>query len=269
MKKEIISFSIIIVVLFIVLLVFATKNYLLVKFAFYPDNENIIDLKLSFVTDHFIKTDDGLKIHGYLFQHTPKADKVVLYFHGNAGNSSHRISEVLNIFKENVDVLLIDYRGYGKSEGKISEVGLYKDADASYNYLLQQNYSTSNIYILGRSIGSVAAVNVAQNKKVGGVILVTPLSSAKDMADIMGFKLISFMVKNNLNNFGKIQNIVSKMLFIHGNNDQVIPHQFSKNLYNSFNGNKRYLLMDGAGHNNISQIDSEKYWNEILRFIEK
>ncbi len=175
---------------------------------------------------------------------------MLIFFHGNAGNGSDRITQANEIYKMGVDVILAEYRGYGKSEGNISEDGLYKDAEAWLSFALK-DYKQNDIFLLGRSIGSVATVNVAQDKNLAGVILVTPLSNAKDMTKVINLPILGSLVARKLDNMSKINSIKSKILFLHGDNDKLIPLSLAKKLYTHFSGKKEFVLVKNAGHNDI------------------
>jgi len=125
----------------------------------------------------------------------------------------------------------------------------------------------NNIYIFGRSIGTTVAIHTAQKKKLAGLILVTLLTSGKDMAKATGLGIVSFVAGLSFRNIDKIHNISCPVLVIHGTNDQVIPYGMGVEIYNKLQTKKRMVTIRGARHNNISSSFSGSYWMPISDFI--
>ncbi len=262
MKKFVLSVLKIVLLVFVIL--FLSKDFIISKLAFHPQKEHINFIREDYMVDKTITTDDGVKLNAILFTRK-NHKKLLIFFHGNAGNLSHRLNQAQKIFDMGVDVLLVDYRGFGKSQGSISEAGLYKDAKSTLSWALK-SYKEKNIFILGRSIGSVAAIHASKNKNLAGLILITPLSNAKDMAKNMKLGLLSFLADGRLDNLLNIKHIKTKTLFIHGNKDKLIPLELSKKLYKNLQAEKKLIIVDGAGHNDIEYV-GEKYFKSIQKFI--
>ncbi|WP_108650240.1 alpha/beta hydrolase [Dongshaea marina] len=246
-------------------------KYVINAMAFHPDTRNTLPSGLlpKNVEEVSIDTSDHLKIEGYFIPDL-KSDKILLYFHGNAGNISHRLDDLLQLHRMGINVLGIGYRGYGKSQGEPSEEGIYIDGSSAFHYAVQQlGFKAENIYILGRSIGTTVAVNTAQNKEIRGLILITPLTSAKDYAQSGGLSAVSFLAGDSFDNIGKIENILSPVLIVHGDRDSVIPIHLGKKLFNKIKANKEFIEIDGAGHNNLSTTYAKSYWSVIQGFIDK
>ncbi len=173
------------------------------KLAFYPDNVNVTPVhELPKGVEEFsVETDDGLQITS-LFLPVKTSDKLVIYFHGNAGNIYHRIPNLKQLQKSGLNVVGVSYRGYGKSEGKPSEDGIYLDGKAIFNYVSGElGFSHKNIFVIGRSIGTTVAVNTVQNKDIGGLILVTPLTSGKAHANESVLSIVSWLAGDSFDNF--------------------------------------------------------------------
>ncbi len=239
------------------------------KMAFHPDKFSTIDKKdlPQICQETFLKTKDNLKLQTYLFKNK-NSKKIVIFFHGNAGNLNHRISDALKLFKMNLNVLLVSYRGYAKSEGSPSEKGIYLDGFAALNYVKNNlNFKTKYIYLYGRSIGSTVAVHIAQNIKLAGVILISPLTSGKEIAQSLNIGLILSFSENPFNSLKKIKNIKSPVLFIHGDRDNIIPYSMGKKLFNNCPTDKKFITIKNAGHNDLSLINADLYWNSIKNFI--
>lgn len=241
------------------------------KMAFHPDNENVLstDQLPSNVQEIFIETEDQVKIQSY-FIPNKSSDKILIYFHGNAGNICHRLPDLMQISSFGINVLGISYRGYGKSQGKPSEKGIYIDGKATLNYATQRlGFSINNVTLLGRSIGTTVAINTSQNLNIGGLILVTPLTSGKDHAKAAGLGFISSLAGNSFNNIDKIVNVSCPILIIHGTQDNVIPFEMGKRIYNKAKTKKQFVKIEGADHNNLSTKYKERYWPPIYELTTK
>jgi fermentation-respiration switch protein FrsA (DUF1100 family) len=241
------------------------------QMAFHPDTRNVIPSnRLSpNVKELFIETEDSLKIHTY-FIPSKLSRKVLIYFHGNAGNIGHRLPDLLKINESGVNVFGVSYRGYGKSEGKPDEAGIYMDGRAALEYVSGElGFSIENVYILGRSIGTTVAINTSQNLKLGGLVLVSPLTSGKDHAKASGLRPVSFLAGNAFNNIGKCRKIICPVLVVHGTRDRVIPFFMGEEIFKKLKTRKKFIKIEGRGHNDLTQGDSSTYWNPILEFILK
>ncbi|MCP5113987.1 MAG: alpha/beta hydrolase, partial [bacterium] len=132
--------------------------------------------------DVWLTSADGVKLHGW-WKQAPDSELVTLFLHGNAGNVSHRGLHMLKIVAAGSSVLVLDYRGYGKSEGSPGEQGFYTDADAAYQFLLdKEGYPPNRIVLHGESLGCAVAVDLASRKEVAGVILEAPFTTAGEVA---------------------------------------------------------------------------------------
>ena len=205
----------------------------------------------------FLKTDDQTVINALHFKiENPKG--VILYFHGNAGDLS-RWGTITEYFVEKgYDVLVMDYRTYGKSTGKLSENALYKDAEYCYNFLIE-HYNESEITIYGRSLGTGLATYVASNHHPNQLILETPYYSMVDVAK-KRFPIfpVKQLMKYELPTYKYINKVKCPITMIHGTNDKVIPIESAKKLYEVIGSNNASLtIIEGGGHNNLS--DFKKY----------
>lgn len=197
-----------------------------------------------------IHTTDGEKISGLFFPNT--SEDVILYFHGNAGDLSGW-QFVADDFKAlGYNFLIIDYRGYGKSTGKISEKGLYLDADAAYRFLLKKGFAPDNIIIYGRSIGSGIAVDLAANRTCKGLILEAPFTSLATLAnEKFPFFFPSLYIRYRFDNISKINAVRCPVIFLHGSNDSLIPPSHSARLFKKFKGRKKLIMINEASHNDL------------------
>jgi len=238
--------------------------------AFHPDKKNVIltGQLPSNVQEIFIETEDRVKIQSY-FIPDKSSNKILIYFHGNGGNICSRLPDLIRINNFGINVLGVSYRGYGKSQGEPSEEGIYTDGKAALTYAVQSlGFSVSNIIILGRSIGTAVAINTSQNLNIAGLILVSPLSSGKDMAKEMGLGWLSWIAGSSFDNLSKAKNIKSPVLIIHGEADEVIPINLGEKVYNALPvSEKKFIKVQRAGHNDIIQVAGKSFWSWVNHFI--
>ncbi len=238
-------------------------------FAFHPHKGNLIATENlpANVEEITITTEDQVKITS-LYLSFAASKKLLIYFHGNAGNIYHRMPALLHLQKSGINVVGVSYRGYGKSEGRPSEAGFYLDGKAAYQYAIEElGFSAKNIIILGRSIGTTVATNLAQHKNLHGLILVTPLSNGKEQAEASGLGLISTFAGDAFDNLTKIDNLNSPLLVIHGTQDRVVPFSMGEAIFNRAKTEKKFIKIEGAGHNDLQDSYSKEYWIPILKFM--
>jgi fermentation-respiration switch protein FrsA (DUF1100 family) len=241
------------------------------QFAFYPDTQDILPVESlpPGVREIYIETEDKERLQCYQVLDY-QSNCLLIFFHGNAGNMGHRLSDILRLNKFGINILGVDYRGYGKSTGKPSEEGIYLDGQAAYKYATKQlGFPSKNIFILGRSIGTAVAIQISQGKELAGLILVSPLTSGKAHAKAHGFGLFAFIAGDSFNNISKVPNIISPLLVIHGEKDKIIPFSMGKEIFQKAEGNKKFVSIERAGHNNLSTVGSRKYWGAIEKFVQQ
>lgn len=252
--KEILGFSLAILI-FLVLFNLLLEPFFEQSMIYFPYREieedpEVLGLKYE---DVFIKAEDGVTIHGWFIQNKDSG-RVVLYFHGNAGNISHRLPVIDLLYRLPASILIIDYHGYGRSQGRPSEKNLYLDAEAAYDYLIaQKKYLPSQIILMGRSIGGVVAADLACRKEVGGVVMEGCFTSAREMARDMLFLFTRPLVwiRSDFNALEKVKVIEAPKLFIHSKEDEMIPYRMSVTLYEKAAGPKKLLLHEKGGHNDF------------------
>jgi len=239
-------------------------------FVFFPDatfDFTPQDLRLNHKNVYF-NTEDGKKLYGWFFP--LKGDfPVILFCHGNAGNISHRLDNVRLLLEQNLQVFIFDYRGYGKSTGRPSEKGLYRDGLAAYDYLTQkERLPPGRISLFGRSLGAAVAVEVALRRKVRSLIIESPFTSTKDMAKTMIlFRIISPLLPANYNNLKKISRLNVPKLVIHGEADRIVPFSMGRKLFEAAREPKFFYPLKEAGHNDTYLVGGEKYFKTVSAFI--
>ena len=228
-----------------------------------PDN---ISLKYDEIN---FKTKDGFNISGWYIP-AENEKGVLLFCHGNAGNISHRL-ESINIFNSlNLSVLIFDYRGYGKSEGKPSEHGTYLDAEAAWDYLINvKGKSPKEIIIFGRSLGGAVAAEIAVRKNPAALIIESCFTSVPELGKTfypwLPVKLIS---KFKYSTIDKIGSINCPKLIIHSPEDEIISFRHGKALYENALQPKEFLKIKG-GHNEGFLISGKTYNDGLKIFLDK
>ena len=220
--------------------------------------------------DVWFSTADGVRLHGWFFAANPDA-ATVIYFHGNGGNVSHIdwVGERLNSL--GVNVLLFDYRGYGRSEGTISdEAGIYADADAAYDFVVKMKaVNPQRLVLYGQSLGTAAATDLASRRECAGIILESGLSSASDMARTVFPwlpRVFHRVGRNRFDSVAKLAQVNCPVLITHGDPDPVIPSEQAHALFAVAPEPKKLLIFPGAGHNVFGSL-GKKYLDQLETFI--
>jgi pimeloyl-ACP methyl ester carboxylesterase len=215
----------------------------------------------------FLNTEDGLRIHAFWLP-APDSHRALLFLHGNAGNASHRLPNAAELVALDTSVLLLDYRGYGLSEGSPSEAGVYADARAGLEWLQEEKkIPESRIVVFGRSLGGAVAVDLAQDSELGGVILESTFTSLSDMAD----SLLPFsapLTRGRFDSRSKIRKLRSPLLFFHGNRDEIVPYTLGQKLFEEAPDPKAFETINGAGHNDTTLVGGRRYFARIGEFLD-
>lgn len=200
----------------------------------------------------FFKTEDGETINALFFPGEDKT-RAILYFHGNAGDLSGWQFVAEDLLPSGLSIFIIDYRGYGKSTGSISEKGLYADADAAFQFLVEKKkIKSDSIVIYGRSVGTGVAVDLASRKKCAGLVLESSYSSLATLAnEKVPFFFPSFYLRAKFNNLKKINQVSAPVAFLHGADDTLIPPAHSQILFEAFRGRKTFVLIEKGQHNDL------------------
>lgn len=215
-------------------------------------------------SDVWLQTDDSKRLHGWWIP-ADQAEVVTLYLHGNGGNVTHRSGHIRELTAAGSSVLIIDYRGYGKSEGRPSEKGLYADAAAGYQHLVDSGYSPSKIIVHGESLGTALAVDLASQYPCAGVVLEAPFTSIGDMASRV-VPLVGRLFVWGFDSLSKIRGLRAPTLILHGTADEVIPFEMGRTLFETANDPKWLWAIDGAGHNDIVEAAGDAYRERLSEF---
>ncbi|MDY8135615.1 alpha/beta hydrolase [Aquimarina sp. 2201CG5-10] len=214
------------------------------------DNNYTFQFDYSF-DELFLETSDGAKLNGLHFK-VENSKGVILYFHGNKG-SLRRWGSIATFFVEKqYDVVIMDYRGYGKSQGKMTEEYLYSDAQQFYEYT-KQYYPENKINIYGRSLGTGIAVKTASVNNPGNLILETPYYNLENVAkNWLPIFPVKWLLRYKIPSNAFIKDVSCRTTIYHGTKDKVVPYESGKQLFDSIsNQNKRLITVEGGGHNDL------------------
>jgi len=239
-------------------------------FVYYPYRQLEGDPGTLGVTfqDLTLVTEDRLKLHGW-FVPCEGARSTVLIFHGNGGNISHRLSFIQMLHQLGLHVFIVDYRGYGKSEGKPFEEGLYRDARAAYSWWASERQPRGErLILLGESLGGAVAVHLAARKPVAGIILQSTFNSARDMAKTMfPIGLLLPFTGIRFDSEKEIAQVTCPKLFIHGERDDIVPFRLGKALHAAAPPPKAFYTVSGAGHNDLLWVAGAEYGRQVRSFL--
>ena len=213
-------------------------------------------------------------IHAWWMKADKPSNKVLLYLHGNSLNIGANINRA-NFFRElGFSVLLIDYRGYGRSQGSFPrESKVYQDAVAAWDYLHnKQKIPSGQIFIYGHSLGGAIAVDLAAKKSgAAGLIVESSFTSIQDMVALKKmFSIfpVDLILTQRFESSKKLSNLKMPVLFIHGLNDSTVPAFMSRNLYTLAPEPKKLVTIPNAGHNDIAEVAPHEYKQAVLSLVE-
>ena len=224
------------------------------------------DIGLAF-EDVRLTTSDAKQLHGW---YVPAMDSrgVVLFFHGNAGNISHRLDSIRIFFELDLDVLIIDYRGYGQSSGKTTEQGTYLDAQAAWDYLTKdRGIPAERIIVFGRSLGGAVSAWLGAQNNPAGVIIESSFTSGADMAGrLYPFLPVRLLTRLKYPVSDYAARLDWPVLVIHSRHDEIIPFEMGQAIYMAVKQQKQFLELAGD-HNNGFLLSHDEYITGINRFI--
>lgn len=241
------------------------------KFIFFP-SAAIESTPKHFGVDYedvYFTTSDSVKLNGWLAL-KPGAQAALLWFHGNAGNIGHRAHGVKPLRdKLNVHVFMIDYRGYGRSEGAVSEQGTYEDAEAAFRYLTGRNDTDpKRIVLFGQSLGAAVAADLAGRRECLAVILEAPFASIPAMAKaIYPWLPVGPFLKTRYDVAEKVKKIKAPLLVVHGDKDDIVPFEQGRRVFDAATGPKEFHALGGAHHNDTFEIGGDAYFALMRDFI--
>jgi uncharacterized protein len=215
--------------------------------------------------DHWFTAGDGVRLHAWWFR-VPKPDApVMIWFHGNAGNLTDRADMAFEFAKRGVSVFVFDYRGFGRSEGRVSESGAFRDSLAAYDYV--KSKGAARIVLYGESIGGPYAAYVAKERKnVRAVILENSFPSLMDLGNALYG--LGWTAPFAMRTTAWLNEAGVPVLVLHGTRDAVIPYALGKKLYDGLTVPKE-LFTSHAGHCEIPLFEAPRYYEAVTRFASR
>lgn len=253
------------------LIIVAVTYFIQDSMLYFPEKEiqhtpKNINLEYSEI---YFETEDGITISGWYIP--AKNEKGVLLFcHGNAGNISHRLDSIKIFHNLSLSVLIFDYRGYGKSNGKPSEKGTYLDAEAAWNYLVNvKQKPPEEIILFGRSLGGAVAAEIALTKNPAGLIIESSFTSVPELGSkLYPWLPVKLISKFSYSTIHKVGFIKCHKLIIHSPDDEMISFEHGKSLFENASPPKEFLIIRG-GHNEGFLTSGNIYGEGLKKFIEK
>ncbi|EGC34458.1 hypothetical protein DICPUDRAFT_94792 [Dictyostelium purpureum] len=258
----------------IVSLIYSSQEKLL----YFPDTKTMINPQSYFDPDKFeeiyLTTSDGIKVQTWFFrQENSKNVPTLLFCHSNAGNLSHRLDNIKNLFDNvNINVFILSYRGYGFSEGTPSEPGLKKDIDACMEYLLSDPLIDPNqIICFGRSLGGAVAIDTAKRypNDIKALILENTFTSVPDMVDevLPMLKLFKPFCRNRWESNNAIKDVRCDILFLSAKNDELVPSKHMTSLAeNAKHSKKKIIVFEDGAH--MTLMFQKNYYKFIKEFLD-
>lgn len=210
----------------------------------------------------FLKTKDSIILNALIFKTELPRKGLVIYFHGNADNLQRWGKYHIDFTSRGYDILMMDFRGYGKSEGTPHEKKYYEDAQLMYDWAIKEKYKKEEIIIYGRSLGCGIASHLATQVEFEKLILETPFYNIRDVFQKKTLILfLPFDLKYIFPNNEFIQKIKQEVIIFAGSKDRVVPNRSTEKLKPLLKPSDRYIIIEGAGHKNLNTF--EKYHTEL------
>lgn len=219
-----------------------------------------------------VVTADGVRLRGWYLPpspppRSPHAAPGLVWFYGNLETVTGLAPIVRWLRPPGIALVILDYRGYGESEGSPSEDGLYADADAAWAYLAARpEVDASRIAVYGRSVGSVPALYLAVTQPVRAVVLESPFTNAAEMAHVHYPMLPSFIVRLSMNNLERAGRLTAPLLVFHGAEDTIAPPRMGRAVAEAGHA-REFVLIKGAGHNETYDVGGEAYRQKLHQFL--
>lgn len=241
----------------VLILAFVYLRYIEKRTIFYPGLEiEYLPSEANLPFEEVIfTTKDGLELSAW-FIPAEDARFTLLFAHGNAGNISHRMEKIKFFHDLRLNVLIFDYRGYGKSQGKPSEKGLYLDIRAAYDYLSSRKIAAQQLIGYGESIGGAVVIELAAQKPLGALIIDSTFSSAKDMTKLVYPFIPPWVFASRFDCLDKVKSIRIPKLFIHSINDEIVPYKLGRKLFENAAPPKEFLQIHGGHNSNFFESES-------------
>ena len=210
---------------------------------------------------------DGVSLHGWWIERP--GDRVLIWYHGNAGNIGDRLHNARwFVDRLGVNVVLVDYRGYGRSRGTPDEEGIYLDGLAIYDAVAVRSVRAEDIVLFGRSLGGAVAIETALVRPAGALVLESVFRSVRALAREHYWFVPTAVIRTRMDNEEKIARVEVPTLVLHGDRDSIVPPAHGRRLFELAARPTRLHVIDGAGHNDTYLVGGEPYadaWALFLR----
>ena len=246
-------------------------NLMISSLIFFPEKEFYADPRDLGLTGETVSitTRDGVRLSGW-YLGAPDSKATLLFFHGNAGNISGRLDKAKGWVERGVSVFLVDYRGYGKSEGKITKPeDLLEDAHAALAWLEEErNIPAERIILYGESIGSFPATRLAREKHFVGLVLEAPFTTLLELARVHYAWVPEFLLKGfAMNNEEAISGAKAPVFILHGRQDEICPVAMGERLYELAPAPKEFFGVPGGSHNDLPEAAQAAYFDNPFSFL--
>jgi fermentation-respiration switch protein FrsA (DUF1100 family) len=220
------------------------------------------------IEDAWLTAEDGVRLHAW-FVHGRRPQVTILFFHGNAGNVADRRDWLVELAALPADVLAVDYRGYGRSEGAPSEPGLYRDAEAAWRWLTTaRRVPPERVVLYGKSLGGGPAAELALRHPCRALILQSTFTSIPDMARATMPFVPRAIVRTRFDTVTKLGRITTPTLIVHSRDDDLIPFAMAERLHAASAGSpKRLVAFSGAGHNELIAMRGKELVGAFREFL--
>ncbi len=222
------------------------------------------------VEDRWFESTGGLKLHGWWRPH-PRSEQCVLYCHGNSGSLAERVKVLRHLAELPVSLFAFDYRGYGRSEGRPSEPGLFEDVRAAFRYLVEvQGVAAGSIVLFGHSLGGAVAIDGALDLPAAGLVVEASFTDIRSMARVR-FPIVPahWLARNEFRSLSKIADIPMPKLFIHGTRDKTVPFAMGRQLFEASPDPKEFFAVERGGHSDLYLKGGEAYRQALLGFLDR
>jgi len=216
--------------------------------------------------DVSFETSDGVTLHGWFI--AGRAPRVLLFFHGNAGNISHRLDSIRQFRNLELSVFIIDYRGYGQSEGRTTESGIYRDADAAWRYLTEtRGVRPGDVVIFGRSLGGSVAARLAAQQHPLALIVESSFTSVPDIAqELYPWLPARWLSRLSHATRDYVRDVRCPVLVVHSRDDEIIPFHHGQAIFAAAPEPRTLLTLRGS-HNDAYLRDERAYIEGVWAFL--
>lgn len=219
--------------------------------------------------DVVLQAADGVELHGWFVPAPARSRGAVLFCHGNAGNISHRLESIAVFRALGLDVLIFDYRGYGRSGGEPAEEGTYLDARAAWDHLVgKRGVPPERVVVFGRSLGGAIAAHLAAERTPRALILESAFSSVPDLASDLSWLPLRWIACFDYETAESVKAVKCPVLVVHSREDEVVPFAHGERIFSAAPAPKSFLEIRGS-HNAGWRQSLRTYFDGLRRFLDR